>query len=147
MLTTPSEVLHMQGEHPNVVKASEHYGTFNKVFTTMILINRYCRATRTILLEQKKRIMQYFYWMLRGLVSFLNFPNTAPLSGKCYKPTKTFLPNAGKRAVKLDASEDAPASFHYDVARLGYLSVAEQLEDATQDLVTRRVFSIDQRAP
>ncbi|CAD7925114.1 unnamed protein product [Amoebophrya sp. A25] len=57
------------------------------------------------------------------------------MGGKCYKPTKAFLPMAAQRPVALDASDDSNVCLSFDVGRKEYIGVADALAGATEDLI------------
>lgn len=57
--------------------------------------------------------------------------NYSRLGGRAYKPTKTFLPLASKRPVKVGEQ----ASNEYDVGKKSYLNVCDSLHVATDELV------------
>ena len=61
--------------------------------------------------------------------------NYQQLAGKCYRPTKKFLPMASRRYVKLDAGEGGETSLDFDIARRQYTGIADTLENATNNLI------------
>lgn len=68
------------------------------------------------------------------------------LGGKCFKPTKEFLPMAQKRYVKINAAEDSMLTLDFDVAKRQYEGVVSHLNEATSDLIDHFTQSLSKDA-